>query len=152
VNCLYVSHLLSAYADGELTGIQMLTIRRHVDQCDDCRKELDEVLRVKRVLCSLTESSVPEGLEERLRAKVFSGRKPKRLVFRAAGYMALSAAAATMAAFLVMQHFTEKPDQLAQAPAQPFDVQSDQAYAMSSGPFGPSGPVVPASYQPVRKR
>lgn len=50
MNCHRISNLLSAYIDGELTGMEMLDIRRHIDQCPTCREELEQVRAVKRMV------------------------------------------------------------------------------------------------------
>ena len=50
MNCQRVNSLLSAYIDGELTGVEMIEIRRHLDGCRGCRDELDDLRAVKRLV------------------------------------------------------------------------------------------------------
>ena len=47
MNCRKVSHLLSAYMDGELAGVENLQIRQHLSNCDDCNDEYEELLGTK---------------------------------------------------------------------------------------------------------
>jgi anti-sigma factor RsiW len=51
--CSRVRNLLSAYCDSELTGAEMLQIRRHLGDCADCRGEHEAALRIKRLLGAL---------------------------------------------------------------------------------------------------
>ena len=50
MNCRKVNHLLSAYIDGELPGVEQLSIRTHISACDSCRAEYDGILFTKRLL------------------------------------------------------------------------------------------------------
>lgn len=51
--CCRVQNLLSAFCDSELTGAEMLEIRRHLSDCADCRREHAQVLQMKRLLGGL---------------------------------------------------------------------------------------------------
>lgn len=44
---------MSAYVDGELTGVEMLEIRRHLSQCPECAEEHAEVLFTKQTVARL---------------------------------------------------------------------------------------------------
>jgi len=50
VNCRKVTHLLSAYMDGELPGVEHRQIHDHLVRCSDCRIEYNDLLRMKRLL------------------------------------------------------------------------------------------------------
>lgn len=50
MNCHKLSNLLSAYIDGELTGVEMIEIRNHVDGCPGCQDDLDQVRAMKRLV------------------------------------------------------------------------------------------------------
>src|SRR3954469_4698625 len=50
MNCGRVSNQLSAYIDRELTGVEMLHIRRHLDGCAACCDEYDALCRMKMAL------------------------------------------------------------------------------------------------------
>lgn len=53
MNCRRVVNLMSAYVDGELTGEEMLAIRRHLSECPECAEEHETVLITKRAVASL---------------------------------------------------------------------------------------------------
>src|SRR5690349_20833433 len=53
VNCNKVSHLLSAYMDGELLGYEHRLIHQHLQHCPDCRVEYEELLHMKRLLSAM---------------------------------------------------------------------------------------------------
>lgn len=53
MNCRHVENRLSAYLDGELTGEEMLLIRRHVSECQSCSSELESVRKTKLILSRL---------------------------------------------------------------------------------------------------
>ncbi len=50
MNCRKVNHLLSAYMDGELPGIESLQIRDHLNSCQACCDDYNELLHMKRLL------------------------------------------------------------------------------------------------------
>jgi len=45
--------MMSAYVDGELTGAEMLEIRRHFSECEDCNQEYESIKLTKHVLARL---------------------------------------------------------------------------------------------------
>lgn len=53
MNCRRVINLLSAYVDGELTGVEMLEIRRHLSGCPDCAQEHKAILFTKQAMSRL---------------------------------------------------------------------------------------------------
>ena len=53
MNCHKVCHLLSAYMDGELPGIEHRQVNHHVFQCDECREEYEDLLQMKRMLAGM---------------------------------------------------------------------------------------------------
>jgi anti-sigma factor RsiW len=53
VNCRKVSHLLSAYIDSELPGVEYRMIREHLVRCPDCTTEYEGLLETKRLLARL---------------------------------------------------------------------------------------------------
>jgi predicted anti-sigma-YlaC factor YlaD len=53
VNCNKVSHLLSAFMDGELLGYEHRLIHHHLQRCADCRTEYEELLQMKRLLAAM---------------------------------------------------------------------------------------------------
>lgn len=53
VNCRKVSHLLSAYIDGELPGVEHRQVHEHLARCAECSAEYAGLLRTKRLLSAL---------------------------------------------------------------------------------------------------
>ena len=53
MNCRKVSHLLSAYMDGELPGVEHRQIHEHLGQCPDCAQEYRGLLQMKRLLAGM---------------------------------------------------------------------------------------------------
>jgi anti-sigma factor RsiW len=53
MNCRRVVSLMSAYVDGELTGAEMLAIRRHISDCRDCSAEYESLKMTKLALARL---------------------------------------------------------------------------------------------------
>lgn len=53
MNCHRVVNLMSAYIDGELTGEEMLAIRRHMATCSECAEEHDSLIFTKRAVSNL---------------------------------------------------------------------------------------------------
>jgi hypothetical protein len=50
VNCRKVTHLLSAYMDGELPGVEHRQIHEHLARCADCNADYQDLLQMKRLL------------------------------------------------------------------------------------------------------
>jgi len=106
MNCTKIQSLLSAYADRELTGVEMFLIRQHVHDCDCCREEEAEVRRVKSVLSAIEVAEPSPDFEARLISAVMGAKaepaEEKRLR-TATGFAvtSLAAAAAVCIAYTV---------------------------------------------------
>ena len=61
--CSRVKNQLSAFCDRELTGAEMLQIRRNLDGCPSCQQELDSVRQVKVLLGALAPSEPLRSFE-----------------------------------------------------------------------------------------
>jgi anti-sigma factor RsiW len=53
--CSRVQNQLSAYCDREMTGAEMIEVRRHLDRCGPCRAEFDSLQQVRALLGALPE-------------------------------------------------------------------------------------------------
>src|SRR5271165_6587424 len=53
LNCRKVNHLLSAYMDGELPGIEHRQIHEHLARCPECADEYAGLLKMKRLLAGM---------------------------------------------------------------------------------------------------
>lgn len=59
------------YLDGELSAAEIDIIREHLDTCRDCREEYAvEALLKELVRRSCCKDTAPEGLKERIRARI----------------------------------------------------------------------------------
>ncbi len=76
MNCSKVQNLLSCYIDRELPGEDMLAIQRHLDSCNECQRDYQQLLQVKRLLGAMPVRAPEPFLEERLVQVVFSNSKP----------------------------------------------------------------------------
>jgi hypothetical protein len=76
LNCQRTQSLLSAFLDGELTGEEMLLVRRHVFSCNDCHKEFVSLQVVKRLLGSLDSVDANDEWQSRVTAHAYAGCRP----------------------------------------------------------------------------
>ena len=71
MQCNRVRNNLSAFSDRELTGEEMLQIRRHLDGCSECSRELEQVRMVRGMLTRMRAVEPPAefSLERALAAR-----------------------------------------------------------------------------------
>ncbi|MHB9038515.1 MAG: anti-sigma factor family protein [Armatimonadota bacterium] len=62
MNCRRVVNLMSAYVDGELTGVEMLEIRRHLNECTECAEEHESMRFTKQMVFRLASVKPREDL------------------------------------------------------------------------------------------
>jgi predicted anti-sigma-YlaC factor YlaD len=53
VNCRKINNSLSAYVDGELTGVEHQLIQKHLQECLECREEFEGIVQMKRLLSNV---------------------------------------------------------------------------------------------------
>lgn len=151
MNCKGVQPLLSAYLDRELDGNEMLDIRAHLAECEECRLEAEALKSLKRFLGGVETPEVPEGLEERLVANVLRSkpepvREPARR-WRGAFVFAGVAACSMFATMLILNNVPkhEPAAKAASSTDLAFDVQLDQ-FSAGSDAFGGVPVVTAAAY------
>jgi len=112
MNCRQVSRLVSAYMDGELTGTEMLQIRRHLDGCRACTLQYESLRYTKHLVARLSYAEPRAGFAERICARLDSIEVPgyqrvwnrlaayghKHLTPLAAGFLALGGILVLLAA------------------------------------------------------
>ena len=76
-SCKYFRSLADQYIEGELTAEQMHELEAHLAECEECRREFDELKALKDAIRS-TRAELPEGLHERIMSAVKSEPKKKR--------------------------------------------------------------------------
>jgi len=69
MNCRRAVSRLSAYLDGELTGQEMMLVRRHLSSCEACSTELAGIREVKMSLSELT----PATPDDEFLGHIFQG-------------------------------------------------------------------------------
>ncbi len=140
---------LGAYADGELTGREMLALRRHIHCCPNCAKELEAIRSTKLAVSGLVDVHVPEGLEKRLAERVFRSNQAIHEP-RKGPFVFLSLAVATAAAVMAMTFLRDAGSPVADSRSeferQAVEVARDQAYMERSDPLAGGAGVLPVSY------
>ena len=66
MNCYKVQSLISAYADCELPGVEMLAVRQHLNQCSECNLEFESLLSIKRAYGTLQPGHPASDLPARI--------------------------------------------------------------------------------------
>ena len=66
MNCNTAQRLLSAYVDSELSMSEMDRVRKHVQDCDCCRYEEEDLRRLKSILTSTPIVEPPVDFERAL--------------------------------------------------------------------------------------
>jgi hypothetical protein len=85
--------LLSAYADGELSGSERATIDDHLASCPSCQRELAATTEAKSWVTSLPEVLPPFGFYERMLLDPSGGRARRRTWATRVGVVGLAATA-----------------------------------------------------------
>ena len=75
-SCKYFRSLADQYIEGELSAEQMRELEAHIAECEECRREFDELKALKDAIRS-TCAELPEGLHERIMSAVKSEPKKK---------------------------------------------------------------------------
>ncbi|MEI8280983.1 MAG: zf-HC2 domain-containing protein [Armatimonadota bacterium] len=76
MSCNTSQSKLSAYVDGEMSGMEMQSIRRHVSHCPDCQGEVDGLKSVQMVLRGLPPTpEAPPNLPDRITASIKTTRR-----------------------------------------------------------------------------
>jgi len=70
MNCIDVRENLSLYIDGELEGDQIREIAGHLDKCDECRRECDELIELTTLLREIPDACLPESFDMRLKEAI----------------------------------------------------------------------------------
>lgn len=80
MTCGQVKSILSAYLDGAVTGKQMYSLDRHLQDCRGCAGEYESLRRTQVLLSSVGRAKAPEDLSLKLRLAISReaarGRQP----------------------------------------------------------------------------
>lgn len=80
-SCKKFRLMADEYIEGELTAAEMREYEAHIAECEDCRKEFEELRALKEAIRS-AEEEMPEGLHSRIMASIEAEPKkaPRRKV------------------------------------------------------------------------
>ncbi len=76
MNCAEYKTLFSPYLDGQVSGKEMNTLTRHLQQCEGCAREYSAIQRTQQLLSGLGRAKAPSDLPLRLRLAI--SREAKR--------------------------------------------------------------------------
>ncbi len=79
MNCRKVNHLLSAYMDGELPGVEHRQIHEHLARCPECAEEYAGLLRMKRLLAGMRVREPRTDLATRIVEQVHRSQETPRI-------------------------------------------------------------------------
>jgi|YNPNPStandDraft_1061719.scaffolds.fasta_scaffold17559_2 anti-sigma factor RsiW len=103
MNCRRVANLISAYVDGELSGAEMLAIRRHLSECAECAEEYESIRLVKQAVSRLRAVVPRKDFVAAVASRLDEARLTpyQRFAARAAAFLQgkLSPVAAALAAY-----------------------------------------------------
>ena len=143
MDCRTSKENIELYIDGVLSSAQTEELYAHADTCPECKKELENSLRLKKALAALGRLEAPEGLAKEAVRKARKRRVP---------FAYISAAAAAMIALVVILTSGVLPNAgggasnkgvqesiMMAAPEEDGGVQ-DEAYAMDMAPAPAEAP------------
>jgi len=109
--------MLSAYLDGAITGKQMFSLGRHLENCGGCERKYESLRRTQQLLAKVGRAKVPEDLSLKLRLAIsrevtrarqpYFGNLALRLENALRGFMvpATAGLVATIAIFALLMGF-----------------------------------------------
>ncbi|MBI1739527.1 MAG: zf-HC2 domain-containing protein [Acidobacteriales bacterium] len=81
MNCGEVKELFSPYLDGQVSGVEMHALSRHMEECARCAREYAALRRTQQLLAGLGPKKAPEDLALKLRVaisqQVAHARRPR---------------------------------------------------------------------------
>jgi len=131
--------LLSAYLDGELTPAELEGVRAHLEDCAECRRELQSLGEIRTLVRDLPPVDPPFGLYERML------QRKNRWGVRA-GLAALAAGAVASVAMMGM--VAPREAHVAPHVAQLVDAHTASASTSGDPISGMTPAAVPVSFQP----
>jgi hypothetical protein len=142
----HLHHKLSAFVDGELAGSARRRALAHLHACEDCRRELDETLDLKRRLTGLRPSEPSADLFSSLDSvRGPSTSQPSAASSRRAPLRrALAGAGAASIALVSAAYVVGAPQTASVGAVVPPVEEANAEFAASAGGYGLSDPAVDA--------
>ena len=151
MNCRHVTRNVSAYLDGELTGVEMLEIRRHIMDCADCHAEFETIRMTKALVSRLSTAEPRDGFVAMLSVRLDEIQIPayqrawnhavrtlrERVNPVRTAFVAVSVALIVLSARSIDQITVIQPDVMAQVPTvniHPIDSLRPEILTMSTEP------------------
>ncbi|MDE2510505.1 MAG: zf-HC2 domain-containing protein, partial [Elusimicrobia bacterium] len=103
---------ISAFLDGALGGEDRLRADEHVASCGACRRELDSLRHLKRVLLSAPRRTLPADLALSLERRFVGGAPWWKAMTKPALWIPAGAVAASALAFSLWAHKVRAADEL----------------------------------------
>jgi hypothetical protein len=85
MNCADVRENISAYADNELDANERKLFEEHTSNCPECKKELDDMVRIIKLCRSMPLHDLPEGFRDELHEKLAAAASRNDLAAAGAG-------------------------------------------------------------------
>nr|WP_312579012.1 DUF4349 domain-containing protein [Sedimentibacter sp.] len=82
MNCNEIKEMLSLYIDDELDNKNKKIVEEHVENCEDCRNELEQYKKMIYMLQNLIEEEPPKGYCKRLHEKLLKTKQQKKISAR----------------------------------------------------------------------
>jgi Putative zinc-finger len=70
MTCAQAKSMLSAYLDGAITGKQMFSLGRHLEDCGSCEQQYQSLRRTQQLLANVGRAKAPEDLSLKLRLAI----------------------------------------------------------------------------------
>jgi hypothetical protein len=74
LSCVSAREEFSGYLDGAISGLQMATIREHLESCRECELEFEAWIEMQQALAALGPAQPPHRLQARLRSAIADER------------------------------------------------------------------------------
>ena len=91
MKCTEIRKLFSPYLDGRVSGAEMRTVARHVEQCSACEREYAAMQRTQQLLSELGTKKAPADLALKLRLAISREAAQSRRPRFEGGFFALPA-------------------------------------------------------------
>jgi len=75
MRCEQIKELLSPYLDQVTDERENHLVEAHLEGCEDCRQELEQLQRIHALLCNLDAPQIPEGFAEDLHWRLLKERR-----------------------------------------------------------------------------
>lgn len=72
MKCTEFEKLINEYIDEELSELKSEDVKKHLNECNNCKEIYEELVELKSMLSNLEELELPEGFEDELHLKLES--------------------------------------------------------------------------------